>query len=63
MEIRKIVFPVDLAGSSYRIAPEVRSIVEKYNAELHLVYVGETLDGYSTFFIPHRSLDLMEKGG
>lgn len=61
MEISKIIFPVDLAGSSYRIAPKVRSIAEKYGAELHLVYVGETLEGFDTFFVPHRSLDLMER--
>ena len=61
MNVKKIVFPVDLAGSSYRIAPRVRSIVEKLNAELHLVKVVEGFKGYDTFFIPHRSLDLMDK--
>ncbi len=63
MEVRKVVFPVDLAGSSYRIAPRVRSVVDQFDAELHLVYVLETLEGYSTFFVPHRSLDLMEMEG
>jgi len=63
MEIRKIVFPVDLAGSSYRIASQVRSVVDRFDAELHLVYVLETLEAYSTFFVPHRSLDLMEREG
>ncbi|MDR3567248.1 MAG: universal stress protein [Syntrophobacteraceae bacterium] len=61
MSVKKVVFPVDLAGSSYRIASRVRSTVEKLNAELHLVYVMETFKGYDTFFIPHRSLDLMER--
>jgi nucleotide-binding universal stress UspA family protein len=60
MQVKKVVFPVDLAGSSYRIAPMVRSMAEKSHAELHLVYVVETFNGYDTFFIPHRSLDLME---
>jgi nucleotide-binding universal stress UspA family protein len=60
MEVRKVFFPVDLAGSSYRIASRVRSIADQLDAELHLVYVMEPLDGYSTFFVPHRSLDLME---
>jgi nucleotide-binding universal stress UspA family protein len=60
MSVKKIVFPVDLAGSSYRIVSRVRSAVEKFNAELHLVKIAETFKGYDTFFIPHRSLDLME---
>ena len=60
MSVKKVVFPVDLAGSSYRIAPRVRSMAEELNAELHLVLVVETFKGYDTFFIPHRSIDLME---
>jgi len=63
MRIKKVVFPVDLAGSSHRIAAQVRSIVDELNAELHLVIVVESLEGYNTFFIPHRSLDLMEMEG
>jgi len=63
MDIRKVVFPVDLAGSSYRIAPRVRSIVDELDAELHVVIVVESFEGYNTFFVPHRSLDLMEKEG
>ncbi len=60
MTDKKIIFPVDLAGSSYRIVSRVRSLVEQSNAELHLAHVVETFSGYDTFFIPHRSLDLME---
>jgi nucleotide-binding universal stress UspA family protein len=62
MEIKKIVFPVNLAGSSYRIASSVRSLVDRFNAELHIIYVMEPpFKGYNTFFIPHRSLDLDEQ--
>ncbi|MGA2228013.1 MAG: universal stress protein [Syntrophobacteraceae bacterium] len=60
METKKVLFPVDLAGSSYRIVPQVRSIADQFDAELHIVNVVESLGGYSTFFIPHQSLELME---
>jgi nucleotide-binding universal stress UspA family protein len=60
MSQKKIIFPVDLAGSSYRIVSRVRSIARQSDAELHLAQVVETFNGYDTFFIPHRSLDLME---
>jgi nucleotide-binding universal stress UspA family protein len=63
MSVRKVVFQVDLAGSSHRIAYRVRSIIDQMDAELHLVTVVESLKGYSTFFVPHRSLDLMEMEG
>lgn len=60
MTVKKVIFPIDLAGSSHRIASRVRSIVEKLDAELHLVVAVDIFKGYDTFFIPHRSLDLME---
>ncbi len=60
MEVKQIVFPVDLTGSSYRIASWVRSFADQFDAELHLVYVVESLEGYSTFLVPHMSLQLME---
>jgi len=60
MEVKKIAFPVNLAGLSYRIAPSVHSFVKPFNAELHIIYVMESFKGYNTFFIPHRSLELDE---
>ncbi len=61
MEIKKILFPVDLAGSSYRTVPQVRTIADRFDAELHLLMVLESLEGYNTFPVPHTSLDLMER--
>jgi nucleotide-binding universal stress UspA family protein len=63
MEIKKILFPVDLAGSSYRIVSQVRSIADHFDAELHLLFVVGTLERYHTFYVPHPSLDVMEKEG
>lgn len=63
MEASKVLFAVDLAGSSHRITSRVRSLIDVLDAELHLVYVVEKLEGYSSFFIPHRSLNLMETEG
>ncbi len=60
MEVQRIAFPVNLAGSSYRIASSVRSLSERFNAELHIIFVMESIKGYNTFFVPHRSLDLLE---
>ena len=49
MEVKKIVFPVNLAGSSYRIAPSARFLADQFDAELHIIYVMESLEGFSTF--------------
>lgn len=58
--VKKILFPVDLAGSSHRIVPQVCDLADQFDAELHLLFVAETLGEYSTFFVPHPSLDVME---
>ncbi len=58
--VKRILFPVDLAGSSHRIVPQVRSIADQFDAEVHLLSVVGTLEKYSFFYVPHPSLDLME---
>jgi len=58
--VRRILFPVDLAGASHRIVSQVRSLADQFGAELHLLFVIEPLGGYNTFYVPHPSLDLME---
>ena len=60
MEIRKILFPVDLTGFSFKIVPQVLFMANKFGAEIHLLFVVGTMEEYSTFFVPHPSLDLLE---
>lgn len=60
MEIRRILFPVDLTGFSSRVVPEVLFMAKKFDAQVHLLFVVGTLEEYSTFFVPHPSLDLLE---
>ncbi len=63
MEIKRILFPVDLAGSSHKIVPQVTELADKFDAEIHLLFVVGTFEEYSTFFVPHPSIDLMEIEG
>jgi nucleotide-binding universal stress UspA family protein len=58
--VKRILFPVDLAGSSHRIVSRVLSLADQFDAELHLLFVVAPLGEYSTFYVPHPSLDLME---
>lgn len=57
---KKVLFAVDLTGVSSRIVPEVLVIAQKLDAELHLLFVAECLSHYSTFYVPHPSLDSLE---
>jgi nucleotide-binding universal stress UspA family protein len=60
MEIRKILFPVDLTGFSAKIVPQVIFMARKFDEEVHLLFVAGTFEQYSTFFVPHPSLDEFE---
>ncbi len=58
--MKKVLFPVDPAGLSFKIVPEVIATAEQWNAEIHLVYVAGTLNNYTVFYVPHPSLKTFE---
>ena len=43
MDVRKILWPTDLSGSAKQALKYVQSITEKYQAEIHVMYVIEDL--------------------
>jgi nucleotide-binding universal stress UspA family protein len=44
MEIKRILYPVDLSDFSTSIVPQVISLAEKFSAEIHIVAVVEPFD-------------------
>ena len=57
---KKILFPVDLADVSKKIVPYVKEMVEKFDAELHLVYVAHVTQYYSSLDMPAAYLGDVE---
>jgi len=58
--MRKILFPVDLSSPSVRLVPKVLEMAEKFDAEIHLLAVAESLEKFTTFHVPHPSLGVLE---
>lgn len=56
MEIKKILFPIDLSEVSSKLAPDVVSLGRKFDAEIHLLFVAGSFEKFKTFYIPHPSL-------
>jgi nucleotide-binding universal stress UspA family protein len=56
-EIKKILFPVDLSETSEKIVPYVQTMAEKFNAEVHLLFVARMLDYFVSIYVPHPSID------
>ena len=64
VEIKKILFPIDLTENSSKILPYVLSMSEKYNAMIYLLHVIEDVRlGYKVYFshVTHPSLSVFQK--
>lgn len=61
LEIKKILFPVDLTENSSKILPYVLSISEKYNSLVYLLHVVQDLNKWGKLYVPHPSMDIFQK--
>lgn len=43
MELNRILWPTDLSGSAEKALPYVKSLTERYNTEIHVLYVIEDI--------------------
>lgn len=69
MEVTKVLWPTDFSSSSEKALPYVTSLVEKYQAEIHVLYVIEDIahhEGwYGDFDRTHvdKLMEYAEKSG
>jgi len=62
VEIKRILYPCDFTGCSFQVLPYVRSMAEKYGAEIYLLYVARNLHLYTSARKQHKSSStLIEK--
>ena len=62
VEIKRILYPCDFTGCSFQVLPYVRSMAEKFGAEIYLLYVARNLDLYTSARKQHKSsATLLEK--
>ncbi len=65
--IKRILFPVDFSDVSPKIAPWVLMVAEKFNAEIHLLFVARGLEYFSDLYVMPVSIESFQgeilKGG
>ena len=61
IEIKKILFPLDLTENSSKILPYVLSVSEKYNSMIYLLHVVQDLNKWGKLYVPHPSMDVFQK--
>lgn len=50
MEFKKILWPTDFSGSAEKALPYVRSLTEKYDTEIHVLYVIEDIAHHKSWY-------------
>lgn len=60
MKFKKILFPVDLSEASPKIVPFVRSIAEKFDSKVHILFVARVFQYFTSIYVPHPSIDIFE---
>ena len=65
--IKRILFPVDFSEVSPKIAPWVLMVAEKFDAEIHLLFVARVLEYFSDLYVMPVSIENFQgeilKGG
>ena len=53
----KILFPVDLSKASALIAPYVKEMADKFQAQVHLLFVARGMMNYQDVYVPIPNID------
>lgn len=61
IEIKKILFPLDLTENSSKILDYVLSVSEKYNSLVYLLHVVQDLNRWGKLYVPHPSMDKLQR--
>jgi nucleotide-binding universal stress UspA family protein len=59
--IKKILVPVDFSENSQKILRSAEEFASKFEASLAIVFVVQSFDDYSGFFVPHMPIAQFEE--
>ena len=60
-DVKTVITPVDFSDNAKMIAESAAYIAGKLGAELHLIFVVQTFEDYSGFFVPPVNLPNLEE--
>jgi nucleotide-binding universal stress UspA family protein len=58
--IQRILFPVDLTESSERLVPHVTTMAQKFNAEVHVLFVVRIFQYFTDIYVAPPSISIFE---
>lgn len=60
-EFRRILVPVDFSENAPQLLRDAADIADKFGAELYVVFVVQSFEDYSGFFVPHIPINQFEE--
>ena len=60
-EIKNILVPIDFSDNSKKILHSAKFVAGKFSAKLHILFVVQSFDDYSGFFVPHLPISQFEE--
>jgi nucleotide-binding universal stress UspA family protein len=57
---KKIMVPIDFSENSPKVLETAVDVAEKFGAKLSIVFVVQTIEDYSGFFVPHMPISQFE---
>ncbi|MFH7326387.1 universal stress protein [Desulfurivibrio sp. C05AmB] len=60
-DIRKILVPVDFSRNSCKVLRSAGGLAKSFGAQLSVVFVVQSFDDYSGFFVPHVPISQLEE--
>lgn len=60
-EFRKILVPVDFSDNSPKLLQDAADIAKRFDGELTVVFVVQSFEDYSGFFVPHIPINQFEE--
>ena len=52
-EVKKVLVPVDFSDNSQKVFESAANVAAKFGAELVCIFVVQSFEDYSGFFVPH----------
>jgi nucleotide-binding universal stress UspA family protein len=61
MDVETILVPVDFSDNSKKVLESACYFADKLAAQVHVIFVVQTFDDYSGFFVPHMPVAKFEE--
>ncbi len=61
MDVKKILVPVDFSDNSKQVLESATAVASTFGARLLVVFVVQSFDDYSGFFVPHMPVAKFEE--